>query len=43
MRLIIDRDTVNDSTLEPGETEVYESEREGVIETRELGEGKQEP
>lgn len=37
IRVIIDRDTVNDSQIEPGEEAALESESEGVIELRELG------
>jgi hypothetical protein len=37
VRVIVDRDNVNDSTLEANETESYETAPEGVIEFRELG------
>ena len=36
----MDRDTVDDAQLEPGAAEVFETEPEGIIELRELGEGK---
>jgi hypothetical protein len=38
IRVIIDGDTVNDSTLEPGEERFIESRDAGVIELRELDE-----
>jgi len=37
VRVIVDGDTVNDSTLEPGEEVALESADQGVIELRELG------
>ncbi|WP_250503768.1 hypothetical protein [Caballeronia sp. AZ7_KS35] len=40
IRVIVDGDTVNDSTLTPGEAEVYATEPEGVVELRELGGGE---
>ena len=36
IRVIIDGDTVNDSTLEPGEERFIESRDAGLIELREL-------
>ncbi|WP_250479327.1 MULTISPECIES: hypothetical protein [unclassified Caballeronia] len=36
----MDGDTLNDSTLTPGEAEVYATEPEGVVELRELGGGE---
>ncbi|MCI1043824.1 hypothetical protein [Caballeronia zhejiangensis] len=37
IRVIADHDTINDTTLEAGATDVFESDDEGVIELRELG------
>ncbi|SAK76051.1 hypothetical protein AWB80_04420 [Caballeronia pedi] len=42
VRVIVDRDTVNDSMLEPGEAKIYETLSEGVIELRELGDAEQD-
>jgi len=36
----VDGDTLNDSTLTPGEAEVYATEPEGVVELRELDGGE---
>ncbi|WP_250532448.1 hypothetical protein [Caballeronia sp. ATUFL_F1_KS39] len=37
IRVITDHDNINDTTLEAGATEAFESEDEGVIELREIG------
>ncbi len=37
IRVITDHDNINDTVLESGATDVFESEDEGVIELRELG------
>ncbi|MBN3756084.1 hypothetical protein G3N95_24300 [Paraburkholderia sp. Tr-20389] len=37
IRVIVDGDNVDDSTLQPGEDAALESRQEGVIELRELG------
>lgn len=37
VRVIVDRDDVNDFTLEAGDTQSYDTPPEGVIEFRELG------
>jgi hypothetical protein len=37
VRVIVDRDNVNDFTLDANETQSYDSAAEGVIEFRELG------
>lgn len=37
VRVIVDRDNVNDFTLEPNDTQTYETPEAGVIEFRELG------
>ncbi|SAK63671.1 hypothetical protein AWB80_02899 [Caballeronia pedi] len=42
IRVVTDHDTVNDTTLETGATEVFESNDEGVIELRELGSDEQQ-
>ncbi len=36
VRVIVDRDNVNDLTLDAGDTQSYETPPEGVIEFREL-------
>jgi len=38
IRVIIDKDTINDHTLAPGESTPFETQDEGTIELRELGE-----
>ena len=42
IRVVTDHDTINDTTLEAGATDVFESNEEGVIELRELGGGSSE-
>lgn len=37
IRVIVDGDNVDDSTLQPGEEAALESREDGVIELRELG------
>ncbi|WP_321899867.1 hypothetical protein [Paraburkholderia heleia] len=37
VRVIVDLDDVNDFTLEPGDTQTYETPPDGVIGFRELG------
>jgi hypothetical protein len=37
IRVITDHDTINDTLLDAGATEVFEAEDEGVIELREFG------
>jgi hypothetical protein len=37
IRVMTDHDTINDTLLEAGATETFESEDEGVIELREFG------
>lgn len=39
IRVIVDHDNVNDTILDAGATDVLESEDEGVIELREMGDG----
>ncbi|BAO90671.1 hypothetical protein [Caballeronia cordobensis] len=40
IRVITDHDNVNDTILEAGATDVFESVDEGVIELREYGDGE---
>ncbi|SAK59707.1 hypothetical protein AWB76_02797 [Caballeronia temeraria] len=40
IRVIVDGDTVNDSMIDPGAAEDFESATEGIIELRELGGGE---
>ena len=37
VRVIVDRDNVNDFTLDPNDTQTYDTAAEGVVEFRELG------
>ena len=37
VRVIVDRDNVNDFTLDPNDTQTYDTATEGVVEFRELG------
>ncbi|WP_250518567.1 hypothetical protein [Caballeronia sp. ATUFL_M1_KS5A] len=41
IRVITDHDNINDTTLEAGATDVFESENEGMIELREYGNGSE--
>ena len=42
IRVIVDRDTVVDAQLEPGAAEFFETEPEGIIEVREIGDGEEQ-